>query len=148
MKKFANSFREKMPKAVHGSGKRKKAIARATISEGSGNLRIDGIPLENIEPKAKRMKIQECLMIASSHVDLKKLDIAVTVQGGGFMGQADAIANSLAKSLVEFSENESLLKDYLSHDRTLIAGDHRLTETHKPSQSSKGPRHRRQKSYR
>ncbi len=137
-----------MPKTVHRSGKRKKAIARATIAEGSGNLRIDGIPLENIEPKAKKMKIQECLIIASPYVDLKKVDIDVTVRGGGVMGQADAIANSIARSLVDFSENESLLKEYLSHDRTLIAGDHRLTETHKPSQSSKGPRHRRQKSYR
>ncbi|MEM2918316.1 MAG: 30S ribosomal protein S9 [Candidatus Altiarchaeota archaeon] len=137
-----------MPKIVHRAGKRKTSIARATIKEGSGNLRINGIPLENIEPKAKRMKIEQCLMLASPYVDLKKLDIEVNVHGGGVMGQADAIANSIARALVDFSENENLLREYLSYDRTLIAGDHRLTEVHKPSQSSKGPRHRRQKSYR
>lgn len=137
-----------MSKIVHRAGKRKTAIARTTIKEGSGNLRINEIPLENIEPRAKRMKIEQCLMLASPYVDLKKLDIDVNVHGGGIMGQADAITNSIARALVDFTENENLLKEYLSYDRTLTAGDHRLTEVHKPSQSSKGPRHRRQKSYR
>jgi len=64
------------------------------------------------------------------------------------MGQSDAVASAIARALVEYSESDELLARYYQYERTLIAGDHRLTETHKPSQSSKGPRHRRQKSYR
>jgi len=137
-----------MSKITHKPGKRKTAVARTTIREGKGEIRINKIPLKLIKPKAKRMRIEECLMIASPYVDLDKIDIKINVRGGGVMGQADAIASSISRALVEFSGSDDLLHEYLNYDRTLIAGDHRLTEVHKPSQSSKGPRHKRQKSYR
>ncbi|RLI92923.1 MAG: 30S ribosomal protein S9 [Candidatus Altiarchaeales archaeon] len=133
---------------VHKSGKRKTAIARATIKEGKGRIIINSIPLEIYQPEISRLRIQETLMLASDLVDLNKLDISVNVHGGGVLGQADAIRSSIARGLVEFTDSEDLLNRYLTHDRTIIAGDHRQTETHKPSQSSKGPRHKRQKSYR
>jgi len=135
-------------KFVHKSGKRKTAIARATIKEGKGRIIINSIPLEIYQPEISRLRIQETLMLASDLVDLNKLDISVNVHGGGVLGQADAIRSSIARGLVEFTDSEDLLNRYLAHDRTIIAGDHRQTEPHKPSQSSKGPRHKRQKSYR
>ncbi|HDH41052.1 MAG TPA: 30S ribosomal protein S9 [Candidatus Altiarchaeales archaeon] len=135
-------------KFVHKSGKRKTAIARATIKEGKGRVIINSIPLEIYQPEISRLRIQETLMLASDLVDLNKLDISVNVHGGGVLGQADAIRSSIARGLVEFTDSEDLLNRYLAHDRTIIAGDHRQTEPHKPSQSSKGPRHKRQKSYR
>lgn len=138
-----------MPKKiVHKAGKRKTAVARATIKGGEGRVRIDSVPLEIFEPFVVRAKIQETLMLASPYIDLKKLDIQVNVKGGGVMGQADSIASAIARGLVEFSNSDELLEKFLTYDRTLIAGDHRLTEVHKPGQSSKGPRHKRQKSYR
>jgi len=88
------------------------------------------------------------LMLASDYVDLNKINIDVNVKGGGAIGQADAIASSIARALVEWTGSDDLLSKYQEYDRTMIAGDHRLTEPHKPSQSSKGPRHKRQKSYR
>jgi len=135
-------------KFVHKSGKRKTATARATIKEGKGGIIINSVPLEIYQPEISRLRIQESLMLASDLVDLNKVDISVNVHGGGVLGQTDAIRSSIARGLVEFTDNEELLNKYLAHDRTLIAGDHRQTETHKPSQSSKGPRHKRQKSYR
>jgi len=135
-------------KFVHKSGKRKTAIARATIKEGKGRVIINSIPLEIYQPEISRLRIQETLMLASDLVDLNKLDISVNVHGGGVLGRADAIRSSIARGLVEFTDSEDLLNRYLAHDRTIIAGDHRQTEPHKPSQSSKGPRHKRQKSYR
>ncbi len=135
-------------KLVNISGKRKKSIARATIKKGGGRILINSIPLGVYQPEIARLKIQESLMLASEFVDLNTMDISVNVHGGGVLGQADAIRSSIARGLVEFTDNDELLNMYISHDRTIIAGDHRLTETHKPSQSSKGPRHKRQKSYR
>lgn len=136
-------------KVIHFAGKRKTAIARATLREGTGKVRINSVPLGILQPEVARMRIQETLMLASQHLDLNKIDINVKVEGGGIMGQSDAVSSAIARGLVKFSDNnELLLNEFLNYDRTLIAGDHRLTEVHKPSQSSKGPRHRRQKSYR
>ncbi|HEX55154.1 MAG: 30S ribosomal protein S9 [Candidatus Altiarchaeales archaeon] len=137
-----------MKKIVHVSGKRKTSVARATIKPGNGNIRINSVPLEIYEPELARLKIQEPLILASDFIDLNNVDIKVNVKGGGVFGQADAIRSSIARGLVEFTGSDELLRVYLKYDRTMIAGDHRQTEPHKPSQSRKGPRHKRQKSYR
>lgn len=135
-------------KNIHLPGKRKMAVARATIKEGNGVVRVNKKLLENYMPETARMKMEEPLMLASEYVDTQKININVSVEGGGVMGQSDAVASAIARGLVEWSGSDDLLNRYLSYDRTLIAGDSRLTEPHKPSQSSKGPRHKRQKSYR
>ena len=135
-------------KHVHKAGKRKTAIARATIKDGKGNIRINSVPLEVYQPEVAKLKIKQSIMLASDYIDLNKMDISVKVRGGGVLGQADAICSSIVRGIIEYSGSEDVLNMYLAYDRTLIAGDHRQTETHKPSQSSKGPRHKRQKSYR
>lgn len=135
-------------KIVHRSGKRKTAVARTTIKEGNGAVRINSVRLENYDPQLARLKIRDVMSVASDLVDFGKINIAVSSNGGGVMGQADAIASSIARALVEWTGNDELLEKYHNYDRTIIAGDYRQTEVHKPSQSSKGPRHKRQKSYR
>jgi len=137
-----------MADVLHMAGKRKMAIARATISKGNGRVTINSIPLDIYGTRIARMKINESLMIASKYVNLNDINIKVNVKGGGIMGQTDAIISSIARALVEWSKNEKLHSAYLAYNRTVIAGDHRQTEPHKPSQSRKGPRHKRQKSYR
>lgn len=137
-----------MNKLVHKPGKRKTAIARTTINEGSGNIRINSIPLDLYEPEIAKLKIKEPVALAEEHgVDLNSVDISIKSYGGGVMGQADAIATSVARALADYA-GEDLLRVYMDYNRIMIAGDHRQTEPHKPGQSSKGPRHRRQKSYR
>jgi len=142
--------KESQPKKriVHVLGKRKTAIARTTIADGKGRIRVNSTLLENMQPEFARMRIQETLLLAREHVDLNNLNISVNVKGGGVMGQAEAISSSIARGLIEWSGSDELHDRYQSYNRTLIAGDIRLTETHKPGQSSKGPRHKRQKSYR
>lgn len=135
-------------KIVNVAGKRKKAIARATIKGGKGEVKINLRPLELYEPKYARMRIMDAMSIARDFVDLASIQINIKTNGGGVFGQADAIASSIARGLCQWSGSDELLSAYHAHDRTLIAGDHRLTETHKPGQSSQGPRHKRQKSYR
>lgn len=137
-----------MAKILQVAGKRKESVARATVREGKGTVRINSVPLDTYAPAAARMKIKEPLTVASDVLDLNTLDIDVNVRGGGVMGQAEATACSIARALVRWADDEQLLNRYLEYDRTLIAGDSRQTEVHKPSQSSKGPRHKTQKSYR
>jgi small subunit ribosomal protein S9 len=133
---------------TQSSGKRKEAVARTTIKPGKGVFRINSMLLDYYGPKMVRERIRQPLVMAGDIVDLSKIDINVVTSGGGFMGQADAIASSIARGLVKYSGSDELHDIYVKYERTLIAGDHRETEVHKPSQSSKGPRHKRQKSYR
>ncbi len=126
------------------SGKRKTAIAKATIREGKGRVRINKIPLEILQPEMARMVIMEPLIMAKDLAN--KVDIDVTVKGGGFMGQAEAARTAIARALVEWSGSEELKRVYLDYDRTLLVNDPRRKEPKK--QGGRGARKRRQTSYR
>ncbi len=127
-------------------GKRKKSIARAVISKGSGKIRINGVPVGSFEPRYQRMRIQEALELAGKAVE--NVDISVNVRGGGIWGQADASRTAIANALVEWTKDKKLRSMYLDYDRTLLIPDARRTEPHKPSRSSAGPRRTKQQSKR
>ncbi|MBU2639504.1 MAG: 30S ribosomal protein S9 [Nanoarchaeota archaeon] len=134
-----------MSKVVHVSGKRKKAIARATLKEGSGIIKINKILLSNYSNNLARLKIQEPLTIAEELAN--KVNIIVSVKGGGWQSQAEAARLAIAKALVGFSRGEKLKKAFLDYDRHLLIADVRKNEVCKPNDSGK-PRKHRQKSYR
>ncbi|MCD6242898.1 30S ribosomal protein S9 [Candidatus Bathyarchaeota archaeon] len=133
-----------MPKIILTSGKRKTAIARATIKPGRGRIRINKIPLEIWEPKIARDKIMEPLMLAGDA--WKQVDIDVKVQGGGFMGQAEAVRMAIARGLLKWTKSSHLRTLFLTYDRTMLAGDPRKKEMKKFG--GPGARARDQKSYR
>jgi small subunit ribosomal protein S9 len=54
---------------------------------------------------------------------------------------------AIARALVEYTGDDDLRRDFLEYDRNMLVEDPRRTETRKPSQSSKGARHKQQKSY-
>ncbi len=128
------------------TGKRKTAKARATITEGEGTLRINGRPLDTYREKI-RERIKEPLLIAGEEV-YGDLNIKVSSNGGGIQGQAEAIRMAIARGLVEETGNKELERDFREYDRNMMVEYPRRTETRKPSQSSKGARHKQQKSYR
>lgn len=131
-------------KPVHVSGKRKRSVARATVKEGTGKVRVNKQLLEHFSPKLARMKIQEPLLIAGDLA--KKVDIDVNLCGGGVTSGAEAARLSIARALVEFYGKESLRKTFLDYDRNLLIADVRRNEPCKPNVSK--PRKKRQKSYR
>ncbi len=131
-------------KVVNTSGKRKTAVARAAVMKGTGKVRINRIPLEIHEPRLARLKIEEPLLIAGKRAD--KLDIRVSVEGGGVMGQADAIRTAIARGILDYTADEELKTQYLAYDRTLLVNDTRTKESKKPL--GRGARAKRQKSYR
>ncbi|MCK5698455.1 MAG: 30S ribosomal protein S9 [Candidatus Aenigmarchaeota archaeon] len=136
----------KKPKIISTIGKRKCAIARATIKEGTGRITINKTPLKNIKPQLAQLKILEPLALAGSTKD--KIDINVTTTGGGTFGQTDATRQAIARGLIKWTNDENLQKKIISHDRTMISYDPRRTEPRKPSRSKQGARRKRQLSKR
>ena len=127
------------------SGKRKTAIARATIRSGKGRVRINSIPLEIFEPRNARDKITEPLLHADEEL-LKQIDIDVKVSGGGFMGQAEASRMAIARAMLGWTKSAKLKTALTDYDRSMIAGDSRRKEPKKFG--GPGARARDQKSYR
>ena len=127
------------------SGKKKTAVARATVREGTGRVRINSQPVELIEPELARLKMLEPFRIADEELR-DTVDIDVTVSGGGFAGQADAVRTAIARGLVEFTNDAELRDAYMSFDRSLLVNDVRQSEPKK--WGGPGARARYQKSYR
>lgn len=131
-------------KTVHVSGKRKRALARATLRPGKGIVRINNILLDNFQPALARLKISEPLVLAEGIAG--KYNISVRTQGGGFMAQAEAARLAIARSLVEVTKSSTLKSTFLKYDRHLLVADTRRKEMCKPNDSK--ARAKRQKSYR
>lgn len=126
---------------MHGT--RKTAVARATLKEGKGKVRINNVLIDAYGPDMQRMKVLEPVLIAGDTA--KKVDILVTVTGGGFNAQAEAARVAIARVLVAFEKK--LEKQFQVYDRHLLVADVRRKETHKPNRHGKA-RAKRQKSYR
>ena len=135
----------KSKKVLVLSGKRKTAIARATVRLGKGRVRINNVPLEIFEPKLARDKILEPLFLVDEKV-WDEVDINVKVSGGGYMGQAEAARMAIAKGLLKWTKSTRLRTTIRDYDRTMIAGDPRRSEPKKFG--GPGARARDQKSYR
>lgn len=134
----------KAPVIVLATGKRKAAVARATVRKGIGKVRVNDRPLELVEPEIVRQKIQEPLLMVGDRV--KTIDIAVRVQGGGIVGQASAARTAVARGLLLWLKDDSLREMFRHYDRSLIVNDPRRKLPKRPG--GRGATQRRQKSYR
>ena len=133
-------------KHIQSSGKRKTAIARASLTyPAKGIVKINNIPLEIYTPALARLRIREVLEIAN-HPKLEKCEIQVKVKGGGKMSQTDAVRIAIAKSITKFLGTKSIERVFRNYDEALLSGDSRRTE---PKHfGGKKARARRQKSFR
>ena len=132
-------------KNINTSGKRKRAIARATLKQGNGLIRVNHIPIDFLEPKMSRLKLREPLILAGDVAN--KVDIDVSVAGGGTTSQAEASRLAIAKALVNFTKNDKLKEIFLNYDRNLLVADVRRKEPAKPNRHGQA-RAKIQKSYR
>ena len=132
-----------MAKIIHESGKRKMAVARATLKQGTGKIRVNNQMLDSYGTEITRLKLMEPLIIAG---DISSgVDISVNVNGGGFNAQADAARLAIARALVRYSKK--LEKIFLNYVRHLLVADVRRKEASKPNRHGQA-RAKRQKSYR
>lgn len=87
----------------YGTGRRKSAIARVFAKTGSGRILVNNKPVEEyFGRKTDQMVVRQPLELVSL---LEKLDVTVTVTGGGPSGQAGAIRHGLTRALIELDEN-------------------------------------------
>ncbi len=131
-------------KIVLETGRRKAALARATVRDGQGRVFINHRALDVYEPELARLKILEPLTLVPELA--RQVDIEVDVVGGGFMGQADAARTAIARGLIKWSGDSKVRELFKQHDWTLVKSDVRFKEPKKPG--GPGARARYQKSYR
>ncbi|MEK6898301.1 MAG: 30S ribosomal protein S9 [Nanoarchaeota archaeon] len=127
------------------SGKRKRAIAKAVLTEGSGNVSVNRKNYKTLQI-FDRLKIEEPLRIAQNVLGKINFDVSITVKGGGEKGQIEAARLALARAINEFAKSKELEKAFLSYDWSLLVADVRRKETYKPGDSK--ARRKRQKSFR
>ena len=87
----------------YGTGRRKTSTARVFLNSGNGNITVNGRPLDKFFGReTARMVVRQPLVITDM---ADKVDISVTVAGGGNSGQAGAIRHGIARALVEHDES-------------------------------------------
>jgi len=86
----------------YATGRRKSSSARVFVSMGSGNIKVNGRPLdEYFGRETARMLVRQALEAADM---ANRVDVQATVVGGGSSGQAGAIRHGIARALVEHDE--------------------------------------------
>merc|ERR1712119_156821 len=141
----------KLP-SVQVYGRKKTTTAVAHCKRGKGLIKVNGRPLEMMEPETLRTKIHEPVLLLGK-ARFEGVDIRIRVKGGGRVAQVYAIRQALAKALVAYYQkfvdeaSKKEIKDTLiQYDRTLLVADPRRKESKKFG--GPGARARYQKSYR
>jgi len=122
-------------KKIVKSGKRKTAVARAVLTEGTGVVKINGENYNNLH-EFKRLSIEEVL----------RINQRITTKGGGEKSQIEAARLALARAILEFTKSKTLREVMISYDKHMLIADVRRKEMYKPGDSK--ARRKRQKSYR
>lgn len=120
------STRAQRTPGTTGLGGRKTSVARVLLQPGTGNVIVDGIPMEERFPRlAWQNQITLPLRVTNTQ---RSYNVLAKVNGGGISGQAGAIAHGIARALTKADEE---------HRRTLrqaglLTRDPRAKERKKP----------------
>ena len=107
------------------TGRRKESVARVRFHDGSGQVTLNGKPLEAYFPTmATRMRVMEPLSVTQTQ---GRYDIDASLDGGGTTGQADALRLGIARGLVELDPD---LRDTLKK-AGMLTRDSRVVESKK-----------------
>jgi len=116
------------------SGKRKTAIAKATIEAGDGVVTFNKRPLSSLS-ELQVLEISEPLVIARDVLGSLNFNIALNVRGGGTACQVEAGRLAIAKAIVKFVGDDNLRNAFLAYDRNMLIADTRRKEACKPGDS-------------
>jgi small subunit ribosomal protein S9 len=84
---------------ARGTGRRKEAVVRVRLLEGTGQFKLNGRPLEDYFPNpAHRRLVTEPLRVTNT---LERYDVVANLDGGGVSGQAGALRHGIARALVD-----------------------------------------------
>ncbi|MFV0275270.1 MAG: 30S ribosomal protein S9 [Bacilli bacterium] len=119
-------------KIFYGTGRRKSAVARVYITPGTGKITVNGRDVNEYLPyDILVMDLKQPLAFTDN---LETFDIAATVKGGGFRGQAGAIRLGITRALMNFdSDNEGNEGSYRKILKTngMVTRDSRVKERKK-----------------
>ncbi len=89
-----------MTETSYGTGRRKTATARVFLREGTGEMTVNGVGMDDyFGSEVLKMIIRQPLQVVEKEGEL---DMSATVRGGGSSGQAGAIRHGLSRALVKF----------------------------------------------
>ena len=110
---------------IHKIGRRKTAVARIYVSEGSGVITVNKKDIAIYFPTATlQYKVRQALSLTNN---AENFDVKVNVYGGGITGQAEAVRMAIARAMCEVdAENRSILKP-----EGLLTRDPRMVERKK-----------------
>ena len=138
--------------SVQACGRKKSAIAVSYCKKGRGLIKINGCPIELVEPELLRYKVFEPILLLGRE-RFAIMDLRIRVKGGGYTSQIYAIRQAIAKSVVSYyqkyvdeAQKKEIKEILVSYDRSLLVADPRRCEPKKFG--GPGARARRQKSYR
>ena len=104
-----------------GTGRRKTAVARVFVRDGSGKIVVNGKDVKEYFVTAEQIQIvQQPLLVTSMG---SKYDILINVQGGGMNGQAAACLHGISRALVQIDPDaRTSLKanGYLTRDSRMV----------------------------
>ena len=115
-----------MPTTTNTSGRRKTAVARIYLTDGSGTITVNGKDYKEYFPTLPLQYIVTQSTEVSGSAG--KYDVNVNVAGGGVKGQAEAVRLAIAKAIVELdAEKKPALRA-----KGLMTRDDRMVERKKP----------------
>lgn len=104
-----------------GTGRRKTAVARVFVRDGSGKIVVNGKDVKEYFVTAEQIQVvQQPLLVTSMNT---KYDILINVQGGGMNGQAAACLHGISRALVQIDPDaRTSLKanGYLTRDSRMV----------------------------
>ena len=111
---------------INALGRRKSAVARIFVTEGTGKITINKRDLTEYFPSSiLQFVVKQPLNLLDA---AEKYDIKVNLQGGGFTGQSQALRLAIARALVKVNEEDKkALKD-----QGFLTRDSRAVERKKP----------------
>ena len=113
---------------INAIGRRKSAVARVYVSEGTGKITINKRDITEFFPSAILQYVVKQLLLQLDAVE--KYDIKANLDGGGFTGQSQALRLAIARALVKINaEDKKALKD-----KGFLTRDSRAVERKKPGQ--------------
>jgi small subunit ribosomal protein S9 len=124
---------------ARGTGRRKEAIVRVRLFEGTGTFKLNGRPLEDYFPNpAHRRLVAEPLRVTNT---LERYDVVAHLDGGGVSGQAGALRHGIARALVDLDQelrSELKKRGFLTRDsREVERKKYGLKKARKAPQYSK-----------
>ena len=113
---------------VNALGRRKSAVARIFVTEGTGKITINKKDLQDYFPSSILQYVVKQPLMAIDAVE--KYDIKVNLDGGGYTGQSQALRLAIARALVKINADD---KKALRSEGFLTR-DAREVERKKPGQ--------------